>query len=53
MGLEPFRLRKDVVARLVGLAKRWILVFDGRAVARANPLDHAGIRRRAIEVVAG
>ena len=48
MSREPLRLDKHLVAVLVGEAVD--LVFDRRAVTRADTFDHARVHRRAIQV---
>lgn len=48
VGRQAFRLEEDLVAFLVGEAMD--LVFDRRAVARADAFDHTGIHRRTIEI---
>ncbi|MNF34622.1 hypothetical protein D3C84_154680 [compost metagenome] len=48
VGGQTFRLDKHLVAVLVGEAVD--LVFDRRAVARADAFDHPGIHRRTVEV---
>ena len=47
MGAQPLRFQKNLVCILVRKAGN--LVFDGRAIARPYPLDHAGKQRRAIQ----
>src|SRR5437660_2476268 len=47
VGRETFRLDEDLVARLAG--EPMDLVFNGRAIARADTLDHPGEHGRAIE----
>jgi hypothetical protein len=44
---QPLGLDEDLMRVLVGEAVH--LVLDGRAVARADALDHAGVHRRAVE----
>ena len=46
--VQPHRLDEQLVPRLVG--KGHDLRLDGRAVARADALDHAGVDRAAVEV---
>ena len=48
--IQTFRLQKHVMAGLIGKAMN--LVFDRRAVTRAHALDHPGVHRGAVEVVA-
>ena len=48
--LRPLGLEKELVRELVGEADD--LVFDGRAVARANGGDLAGVHGAAMDVVA-
>ncbi len=48
--VEALRFKEELVALLVGEADD--LVFDGRAVARADGLDGAGVHGRAVDVVA-
>ncbi len=50
VGVEAFGLEEELVLRLVGELDD--LVFDGRAVARADALDAAGIHGRAVHVFA-
>ena len=45
--VQPFRLEEDLVAVLVGEAHH--LVLDGRAVARPDAFDDAGVHRRAVQ----
>ena len=47
MRIQPFRLKEDVVAVLGD--KTVNLVLDRRAVARADAVNHAGIKRRTIQ----
>ena len=47
MGIEPFRLKKDLVAVLAGEAVNFVL--DRGTVARTDALDHAGVHRRTVE----
>ena len=50
VGVEAFGLEEELVLGLVG--KLDDLVFDGRAIARADALDLAGIHGRAMDVLA-
>ena len=50
VGVEALGLEEELVMRLVG--KLDDLVFDGRAVARADGLDLAGVHGRAMHVFA-
>ena len=45
---QTFRFDKDLMRVLVG--KTHDLVFDRRAVTRADPFDHPGIHRTAIQI---
>ncbi|MCY1187188.1 hypothetical protein D9M73_281400 [compost metagenome] len=48
MGDQAFWLDEDLMAFLVG--KAMDLVFDRRAVARADTFDDTGVHRRTVEV---
>ena len=48
VGGQTFRLDKDLMAFLVG--KAMDLVFDRRAITRADTFDHTGIHRRTIKI---
>ncbi len=50
VGGEPFGLEKNLVTLFVGIAMD--LVLDRRAIAGADPLDHSGVHRRAIQAPA-
>jgi hypothetical protein len=43
MGIQAFGLDKYLMAVLVGKAMN--LVFDGRAITRADTLNHTGVHR--------
>ena len=47
---QAFRLEKDLMA--VAIAKTHHLVLDGRAIARAGPLEGAAIDRRTRQILA-
>src|SRR4051812_7961843 len=46
-GIEPFRLKENLVPLLVGEADD--LILDRRAITRPAALDNAGIYRRAVQ----
>ncbi|CCK13877.1 hypothetical protein BN126_4080 [Cronobacter sakazakii 680] len=47
---QPFRLQENLVRVAIGEAHHFI--FDGRAIARADPFDNPRVHRAAIEVTA-
>ena len=50
VAVQTFRLNKHLMAGFISEAGDFI--FNRRAVTRADPFDHTGIHRRAIEVIA-
>ena len=48
--IQAFRFEEELMLRLVGELDD--LVFDGRAIARADALDLAGVHRRAMHIFA-